>query len=1071
MSVSADAQLPVTPSKAEIEASFGDNDRVNFVSPSKIYYPETWFHFIGGNVSKAGITADLEAIAEAGISGVQLFHGQFGGAWPGVEPQIACLSPSWDEHVRFAAEECRRLGLRFTMQNCPGWAMSGGPWITPSNAMRDLVWSRTDVSGGQSNVSLPTPQPSREEWRDYQDITVLAFPVPEDDSGEALKPLKVNGNYPDFEWSKLLNGTLEKPLRLPPAEYTIDIEFDKPVTVRTVVFSSVERFNHGRCYEPDVHVALQAVGANNVDVMRTDMPQSNWQDNKLITLACDEVYDGARAAKSGSVGMKHYRLIINNKHDMTLSLLKLFSASRKNNFEAEAGWTLRSHLRAGANPKQSPATFIKSSQIIDITQYMDRATGRLTWKAPKGKWTVLRVGHVNAGHKNGPAPAEGTGWECDKLSVKGPDAHFAGYIGRLTDGALGGGLLNGMLLDSWECNTQTWTSNMESEFQSRTGYALRKRLPALFGYVVDNHDITARFLLDWRGVIGDLFANGFYGRMATLAKSKGLDIQYETAAGDIFPADILEYYKHADVPMTEFWQPVTEDYVGSINFKPIRPTASAARMYGKPRVAAEAFTSFALTFDEHLSMLKEVANVNCIQGVTHLIFHTYTHNPRTDWLPPGTAFGDGIGTPFLRGQTWWRHAPEFTTYLARLNYMLERGKPVSDVLWYLGDEISHKPDQKIVLKGYKYDYCNQDVLLNRLTVRDGRIVTPEGISYRVLWMPDNERMLPETLEKLVEMVKSGAVIVGSQPVGLASLKGGKDAQRRFDAAVRELWGKGTVLYGISIEKALQQLDIQPDVITDKALWLHRQTDGADWYYITAPYGEGLDEEIKINNNGKVEIWDPLTGNVTAAEARLTDDGYTAVKLRLARSGSCFAVFRKGVTQDAAPFYSDAELVDSITEWTLSFPSGWGAPSSLNIKELKAWKDLDILPEGKAFSGTVTYRAKFNVKEQSNPARNDRKLILDLGDVEMIAVITLNGKKLRTLWTPPYSLDITDALQDGDNELMIEVTSTWFNRLVYDAGLPENERKTWTIKGPNKDNPLRNSGLLGPVTISIIRNET
>ncbi len=148
--------------------------------------------------------------------------------------------------------------------------------------------------------------------------------------------------------------------------------------------------------------------------------------------------------------------------------------------------------------------------------------------------------------------------------------------------------------------------------------------------------------------------------------------------------------------MCEFWQPFSEGYVGSLNFKPIKPTASAARLYGKPRVAAESFTSFAHTWDEHFQMLKEVANVNTTEGVTHLIFHTYTHNPQVGFPPPGTSFsGAGIGTPFLRGQTWWKYMPEFTTYLARCGYLLERGKPVSDILWYLGDEIDHKPDQEI----------------------------------------------------------------------------------------------------------------------------------------------------------------------------------------------------------------------------------------------------------------------------------------------------------------------------------------------------------------------------------------
>jgi hypothetical protein len=701
--------------------------------------------------------------------------------------------------------------------------------------------------------------------------------------------------------------------------------------------------------------------------------------------------------------------------------------------------------------------------------------------------------------KNGPAPPEGTGWECDKLAESGPDVHFANYIGRLANGPLAGGLLNGMLLDSWECRTQTWTPDMEAEFERMSGYTLRQWFPALFGYVVDNHETTARFLYDWRNTINDLLSNKFFGRMAKLAKDNQLAISFETAAGDIFPADILEYYKYADVPMCEFWHPIKNSHVGSINCKPIKPAASATRLYGKPRLGSESFTSFNLTWDEHFDMLKEVANINSIEGVTHFIFHTYTHNPRTDFLPPGSSFGDAaIGTPFLRGQTWWKHFSEFTTYLSRLNYLFERGKPVSDVLWYLGDEINHKPDQNAPFpKGYKYDYCNPDILLNRLSVRDGKIVTPEGISYSVMWLNDNKRMLPATLEKLLALVNEGAVIVGDAPKGLATLSGGEVAQRRFDAAVKALWGddtgntgdtcsenirtvgKGKVISGTTIDKALAILNISPDVIGGEALWLHRRTEGADWYYVCAPLGSGFQGELSFNNAENVEIWDPVSGEIYPAEVVRRDvdrttiqnskfkiqnsNRRTSIKFDLAKAGSCFVVFRKTAKpaiEKKASNVSESTMLSGT--WTLAFPAGWGAPDKFETKELKAWKDLDFSPEAKAFSGTVTYATTFD----AGKLKKDATYSLDFGRVEMSAVVTLNGKKLRTLWTPPYRLDVTGALKSGENKLQIEVTSTWFNRLVYDASQPEVQRKTWTFNGPNKDAPLRESGLLGPVELRI-----
>jgi hypothetical protein len=415
--------------------------------------------------------------------------------------------------------------------------------------------------------------------------------------------------------------------------------------------------------------------------------------------------------------------------------------------------------------------------------------------------------------------------------------------------------------------------------------------------------------------------------------------------------------------------------------------------------------------------------------------------------------------------------PEFNKYLARCTYLLERGKPVSDILWYLGDEVNHKPDQKIEFKGFKYDYCNPDVLLNRLTIRkDGTnaiLTTPEGLTYRILYIPDNERMLPETVEKIVEFKKAGVPVVGTPPKNIATLVGGETAKQRFDKAVAEWKESGVVL---RLEDALKQL--QPDVIGD-VLWTHRKIDGADWYFVCSPRGQEFNGTLQFRNVGNIEIWDAVTGKVTPSAAVVNDgqtndeqtnDSQTSVPLNLPKAGSCFVVFRhdKSGTNNASLLAKALVPTPTPTQingtWTLSFPEGWGTPKTLEIAELKAWKDLELSPEGKAFSGSVTYTTVFDAGEVKQGDRYE----LDLGRVDMIAAVTLNGKPLQTLWASPYKLDVTEAIQNGKNTLKVDVTSTWFNRLVYDANQPEEKRKTWTIRGPNKNAPLRESGLLGPV---------
>ena len=1057
------------PGQEVLTQPFSEADRKMFLEPPSLYNPETWFHFIGGNVSGPGITADLEAIKEAGIRGIQLFHGQFGGEWPGVAPQIKCLSEPWDGMIHHVASECRRLGLRFTMQNCPGWAMAGGPWILPENAMRHLVWSRTDVNGGVlQKITLPQPQPSDEPWRDYREVAVIAFPTPADDTGKPLVPRSVTSNLNHLPWAEILgnNGGVKIDLKGGEGPVWVEVSFDSETTLRTVEFPPVRSFNHSWCYEPDVTVTIQALlPGSEPEVAHIRMPQSNWQDNKPISVACAEV------------PAQKYRITLENRHDMVLAYIRLFSGARLDNWESQAGWVLRSLLRR-PYPEQSPQAWINPADVRILSKETD-GKGNLEWKVPEGKWTVLRVGHVNTGKKNGPAPPEATGWECNKLSPEGAEAHFAGYIGRLTadGGAAENNLLQGMLLDSWECETQTWTEGMNLRFQELRGYTLWNWFPALMGYTVGDPETTTRFLRDWRATLNDLLVKNFYGKMADLGHQKGLSVAFETASGDVFPADILEYYKYADVPMCEFWHPRSEGYVGSLNFKPVKPCASAARLYGKPRVAAEAFTSFNLTYHETPSMLRHIAHIHFAEGVTHLVFHTYTHNPRTDWLPPGTSFGSGIGTPFLRGQTWWKFMKPFTTSLARCTYLLERGKPVSDVLWYLGDELDHKPPQDAPFpEGYHYDYCNTDVLLNRLSVRDGLIVTPEGISYRLLWLGDSPRLLPETLEKLKLMLEQGATVVGDPPRGLATLSGGRKGESRYKSLVQRLWGKeqrqgvrkigrGRLISGVSIDAALIRSGIQPDVIGNGLLWTHRVTDGADWYFVTSAGEEGYSGVPAFRASGTVELWDPVNGEMREATATREENGCTLVPLKLPPSGALFVVFRKEAKSELKPGTAIQKISSEMpieAPWRLSFPEGWGAPASVPLKKLAPWTIPDLSLPARCFSGTAVYSTEFTLPDTLTGAT----LTLDLGRVEVAASVLINGKEAGKVWTPPYTVDISEQVKPGRNQLSVEVTNTWFNRLVYDDSLPVGERKTWTISGPAKDSPLKPSGLIGPVTLHI-----
>ena len=971
--------------------------------------PEAWLEFMGGNVRKDGLRCDLEAIREAGLSGVHFFHIERGGAWPECPEQIPCMSGKWDEVVRFLGDECKRLDLALTMQNCPGWSQSGGPWIDLGHCMRDIECARCDLMGGE-RLRLPEiPRQFRDRESDWRDICVLAFPTPLGDESGALRttrPTSVETNGDERIYT-----------------------FAEPVTIRSMTLPGLNDWNPAYCYHaPWCRVRLEVETSGGwVEVLRTPLPVSDWRDYvHTLTLACDE--------QSGTVW--RYRL----EHDFPVTKWgepEFFASARQTDWEAKSGRVLRSLLRERP-PKQDEKSWIEGKSIVDVT-----CNGN--WIAPPGRWTVLRFGHVNSKRVNSPAPKEATGWECDKLDPKGIEASFKGYVGRLLDGPLKGNV-HGMLVDSWECFGQTWTERMEEYFRAANGYELRRHLPSLFGYVIQSPEATERFLTDWRRTNGDLITKNYYGRMSELAHEAGLAVYYETAFGDIVAGDLLEYWKYADAPMCEFWHPHAakdEGGVGSYAFKPVRPCASAAHVYGKRRVYAEAFTGWGIRWDEDFKRLQDTANRHFARGVTHLALQSYTHAPAPDAIPPGGCMGGFNGTPFTRLQTWWRHMPEFTAWLARCEEFLEAGLPVQDVLWYLGDAVDHKPDEDYPFpEGFRADYLNHDVLTNRLVVREGLFTIPEGASWKILWVPDERFMLSSTRKRLAELAAAGGkVVFGGKEELVAALKG--------------------------FSKDVATVPALGDEPSEDFMWIHRKVDGFDRYFVAAGTN-GWRGRVTFRAEGDVSIFDPVS-----FERMAWRNGDV---LEIPPSRSVFVEFGIEGDENLTGLTGFTGLKDfnnpvnhvnpvkkekALTGWTLSFPEGWGAPEKVVLERTVSWTEIPgFTREAQAFSGTVTYETDFACEDLDAPVE------LDLGRVESIAKVFVNGTPVRTLWCEPYRCRIDGFARKGRNGLRIEVTNTWRNRVIYDLGQPEGMRKTWIPHqpryNPKASDPFVPSGIVGPV---------
>ena len=292
--------------------------------------------------------------------------------------------------------------------------------------------------------------------------------------------------------------------------------------------------------------------------------------------------------------------------------------------------------------------------------------GRVNWNVPAGKWTLLRIGHTTTGKDNHPAPIDGRGLECDKLSKEAAEVAFNGLMGKvIADSRPLVGEAKTMVsthIDSWEVGSQNWTPKFREEFQQRRGYDPLPLFPVMVGHVVDSLEVSERFLWDVRMTISDLVVENYAGRFQELARQHGIRLSIE-AYGE--PADDLTYAGRADEPMSEFW---SWDKFGAA-FS-CTEMASAAHVYGKRILGAEAFTaSDSERWQGHPAYIKDLGDWAFCEGVNRFVFHRYALQPWTNpERPPGVSMGPW-GLHYERTQTWWEQSRAWHEYLARCQYL------------------------------------------------------------------------------------------------------------------------------------------------------------------------------------------------------------------------------------------------------------------------------------------------------------------------------------------------------------------------------------------------------------------
>lgn len=663
------------------------------------------------------------------------------------------------------------------------------------------------------------------------------------------------------------------------------------------------------------------------------------------------------------------------------------------------------------------------ADIVDLSGKMD-AAGRLRWSVPAGAWKILRFGYGPTGAKNP------WGLYTDAMSTEALDKTWDATIGQILkemspDERKG---LYAIEDDSWEAGISTWTELFAAEFHKRRGYDLIPCLPALADKNIAGAEKVRR---DYYRTIADLIAQNHYGHLRELANRHGLLAFSEAAGPNSGQLDGMQNGGSVDVAMGEFWIPSIHRPTPARRFM-LRNAASANHIYGKRITPCEAFTSIGPFWEETFFDLKNVADQAFCDGCNLIAFHNYSHSPSLT-AKPGYAYF--AGTHYSRNVTWWEQTPAFNAYVGRCSYMLQQGLFVADVLYYRGDALGQVEQMKskpaLPAEGYDHDNCNLDVLLNRLSVQNGRLVLPDGMSYRILVITEGTPLRPEAEKKIAALEKAGATIVKAGDRAAVA-----DTPPDFEYT------------GLSDAGELD--------------WIHRRADNVDIYFIASRWDANEKVACTFRVAGKQpELWNPVTGEIRDAVAFRQAGGRTTVPLEFNPRESVFVVFRRPAVGNgpAASNYPTFKPVAEITgTWDVSFDPKWGGPARITFDSLADWTRR---PEAgiRYYSGTAVYQKQFHLAAISD------KLWLNLGTVREIASVKLNGVDLGVVWTKPARLDITRAARTGTNELTITVVNLWPNRLIGDARLPQEKRLTETnIYKFSAATPLYSSGLLGPVMI-------
>ena len=765
---------------------------------------------------------------------------------------------------------------------------------------------------------------------------------------------------------------------------------------------------------------------------------------------------------------------------------------------------------------------LEHSEIINVTEYL-QANGHLIWDAPAGDWTIIRMGKRVTGASTRPSPQPVIGLESNKMDTLAFRNHLKNYTDILLEKTAPrkeGVGWTGFHMDSWESGAQNWTEGIVDEFKKRRGYDPEPYFLAYTGRAIESVEITERFLWDLRQTCKELVLENHAEFGKAYAHGNGLELTIEPY--DMNPAGDLDLGAIADVIMAEFW---SKRFGFQTSYAVLQAT-SISHITGQPIVGAEVFTSDNNeAWQEYPWSMKDQSDWALALGVNRFVYHTFAHKPLGDEYRPGMTMGP-YGVHWDRGQTWWPMVEAYHKYISRSSHMMQQGQAVSDILYLTPEgapmvftppadaleENGAIPDKK----GFGFDGCSPKMLMEKATVENGKIVFPGASSYEIMVLPNFETMTPELLAKINALVEKGAKIIGTPPVKSPSLVNYPNCDNRVKELAGKLWGslptppertaqkygEGTIYWGGELSnlpagelypsykntvELLTELNIQEDFVSDKNTirFGHRKTDDKEIYFVANRTNSFQPTKCTFRAVGEPELWTGTIGETRKIKNYSVENGLTIIPLEFYPYESFFITFSgksekttSNQKESNFPVFTEFKRIEG--SWDVAFDPKFGGPATIKFDELQDWTAHEMRGI-KYYSGIATYKKTIQIE-----GLKDKSYFIDLGVVNDIARVKLNGKDMGVIWCAPWRIDISSALKEGTNELEIEVANRWINRLLGDRQEPDaNVRKvkfknglmggqefttgryTFTTKAAmgsfNFTEPL-SSGLLGPVKI-------